>query len=110
MVTSATSNELTYVFQTLKSKTLNDDIIFIYVTDHGSVSNHSTSRPYYAEKNTIHYIYGWNSQISSNNFADIVNTLTNYKYEIFLFDQCYSGGLISDLQKGKKEEDNYNSC
>lgn len=76
------------------------DIIFVYTTNHGAPEREEDGS--ILRENT--YLCTWMSEedIKDDDFAKIVDTVTSYGYEIFLFDQCYGGGLIDELLNQKR--------
>lgn len=88
-VYSATSANLTSVFNTLKNTDYNDHL-FVYVEDHGSGSNSSSVT---GEEQ----ICCWGSgRITGADFASMVSGI-GAGYQTYLFAQCYSGGILNAL-------------
>ena len=83
---AATYSALSTVFSTLASTMTPNDGLFVFVTDHGG-----------SDGGTETNLAMWNSIIDDDVFASLVDLISDYAYEIFSFQQCYSGGFIDEL-------------
>lgn len=82
---SATTSNISLVFDTLSALLSSSDTLFIYTMDHGGSYEGSS------------YLYLWGSSISDYSFANEVDKVNAGKI-IVCMGQCYSGGFIDDLQ------------
>ncbi|MEA2115061.1 MAG: C13 family peptidase, partial [Thermodesulfobacteriota bacterium] len=80
--------ELNTLFQTtLPAKINNNDFLFVFSTNHGGLTDASTSRA---------KLWLWGGSIEDSAFASLVNGLS-FKYLAVCMEQCYAGGFINDL-------------
>ncbi|WP_074405757.1 MULTISPECIES: T9SS type A sorting domain-containing protein [Aquimarina] len=86
---SATTANITSVFNTLSGILNEDDELFIFTTDHGGVDGSGTSA-----WDTLLYL--WGETITDDQFAIEVNKVNAGKISIVM-EQCNSGGFIDDL-------------
>lgn len=89
---SATKANISLVFDNLKSQLGSEDILYIFTTDHGG-SN--VSAPYSTPSSIL---WLWGEGINDTEFAAEVDKVTT-KATICIFEQCFSGGMIDDLEK-----------
>lgn len=84
---NATSVTLQLVCNDIASNSTENDIIFVFATDHGAGGG---------------YLCLWNeTKISAMNFAATFATIKNYARRLFLLEQCYSGTFINHLANDK---------
>ena len=83
---SATKSNITTVFNNLSSVIDEDDLLFIFVTDHG---NYESGHAYI-------YLWGYGEKIWDYEFADEVDKINAAQITIVM-EQCHSGGFIDDL-------------
>jgi hypothetical protein len=90
---SATKANITAVFNELKTKLGNDDVLYIFTTDHGGAANGNP--PPYTNSNVVMYL--WGEYITDAEFATEVNKVSA-KAIVAIFEQCFSGGMIDNLK------------
>jgi len=86
---AATKTNVLSVFSTLQAAMSSSDELFMYVTNHGGqiVSGTNQAR-----------IWLWNYEsIADWEIANRVNALPGGAEKYFVFEQCYSGGLVDNL-------------
>jgi hypothetical protein len=89
--TAATSDNIISTFSDLNTKMTSNDILFVFTTDHG---NNSYDPAVYDEG----LLSLWNYEsMRDDEFADAVNQIENYQYQMFCMEQCFSGDMINDL-------------
>lgn len=89
--TAATSDNIFSTFSDLNTKMTSDDILFVFTTDHG---NNSYDPAVYDEG----LLSLWNYEsMRDDEFADAVNQIESYQYQMFCMEQCFSGDMINDL-------------
>ena len=85
---SALKSNVQTVFNQLRTKMNSNDELFVYVTNHGGQRVSGTNQA---------KIWLWNYEsIADWEFANLVNPIPADK-KYFVFEQCYSGGMIDDL-------------
>jgi len=87
---SATAANITAVFDILENNLDQDDILYIFTTNHGS------SRDGCPWNNPDVRLTLWSESISDTDFATQVNQVTTMA-TVCIFEQCYSGGMLDDL-------------
>ncbi|MGC9530615.1 MAG: choice-of-anchor D domain-containing protein [Candidatus Bipolaricaulaceae bacterium] len=86
---SATKANLLAVFNTLQSAMTGSDELLVFVTNHGGQIVNGTNQV---------RIWLWNYEwIADWEFAGKVNALPGQAEKYFLFEQCFSGGMIDNL-------------
>lgn len=91
--TAATKANIVSTFQTLNTRMTSEDFLFVFTTDHGSNIASPPGSVYDEGKLTL-----WNyEEMRDDEFADAVNQIENYNYQVFCFEQCFSGDMINDL-------------
>lgn len=98
---AATKDNITTVFNELKSILTPEDNLFIYVTDHGH-------NPDLTNKNVYMSLWG-EVEFWDYEFAQLVNEIDAGTMQI-VFTQCYSGGFIDNLQMGTHGRTITTSC
>ncbi len=91
--TAATKANIISTFATLNTRMTSEDFLFVFTTDHGSNIVGPPGSIYDEGSLTL-----WNyDEMRDDEFADAVNQIDNYNYEVFCFEQCFSGDMINDL-------------
>ncbi len=89
---AATIDDIQTVFSTLSTKMTSQDSLFVWTTDHGGTQGGMDTG-----------LWLWEgSFLTDDVFAAEVNKISNYAYEFFSFQQCYSGGFIDDLANSNR--------
>ncbi|HUV86726.1 MAG TPA: C13 family peptidase [bacterium] len=83
---AATEANVVGVLTTLAGKLGKDDILFVYVNNHGG---------YESGKDCYICLY-YAEQITDDRFAALINKIQAGQMK-FVFKQCYSGGMVDDL-------------
>jgi hypothetical protein len=91
--TAASKANITSTFSTLNSKMTSSDFLFVFTTDHGS-NTVSPPGSIYDDGSLTLWDY---EEMRDDEFAAAVNQIANYSYEVFCFEQCFSGDMINDL-------------
>jgi hypothetical protein len=91
--TAASKANITSTFSTLNTKMTSSDFLFVFTTDHGS-NIASPPASIYDEGSLTLWDY---DEMRDDEFAVAVNQIANYGYEVFCFEQCFSGDMINDL-------------
>lgn len=90
---SATKANITTVFNELAGKLGDQDILYIFTTDHGGAGSDNPN-PY---NNSNVVLYLWQESITNAEFAAEVNKVTTMA-TVAIFEQCFSGGMIEPLK------------
>lgn len=91
--TAASKANVTSTFQTLSTKMTSEDFLFVFTTDHGSNIASPPSSVFDEGSLTL-----WDyEEMRDDEFAAAVNQISNYSYQVFCFEQCFSGDMINDL-------------
>lgn len=83
---SATKSNIGIVFDELEEKLTQDDFLFIFSTDHGTLINNEV------------YLCLWNEYMSTDDFAAEVDKVNAGSMGIVM-EQCFSGGFLPALSK-----------
>lgn len=83
----ATKESITAVCNELSSKLTEDDFLFVFTTDHGSVTQSGTAT-----------MCLWGDEIDAQTFAYEIDKIRAGSINVVM-EQCYSGGFVSFLQK-----------
>lgn len=83
---AATKANVEGVFKMLAKNLGPDDVLFVYVTNHGG----------YDGGNDCHICLYYSEEIADDEFAGLINNIQAGQMK-FVFEQCYSGGMIDDL-------------
>jgi hypothetical protein len=87
---AATRRDLEALFDDLRGELTDRDQLFVFTSNHGTQNPTGTD-------NAALVLY-YNEIISDADFAKLVNGL-NIRTGIFFFEQCYSGGMIAELNR-----------
>ena len=89
---SATKSNLELMMNTFAGSLNENDHLFIYVIDHGTLSDDGKTS----------YICLWNrTLISDTEFVDLINPLLEKSVNVsVVLGQCHSGGFVEHLKKG----------
>ncbi len=83
---SATKANVTLVFNLLKAKLTSNDLLFVFVTNHGGLESYKKA-----------CIWLWNGQkILDSELKALVDPI-NCQKMTFVLETCYSGGFVDDL-------------
>jgi len=88
---SATAANITDVFDDLERDLDQDDILYIFTTNHGGSDD---ACPW--DDPDVHLWLWNNTSISDADFAQEVNRVTTLA-TVCIFEQCFSGGMLDDL-------------
>jgi hypothetical protein len=91
---SATPANVQWAFSQVAARSISDDFVFVFTTDHGS--NTPTGHT---------YLCLWGAQqVSENDFAgpNYLGAVRAYYREVITMEQCYSGGFIAPLANTKR--------
>ncbi len=91
----ADKKTLEKVIKSLESKIDDEDLFFLYVTDHGN----RVTREINNKEIEVSTISLAKSKLTEYEFADMLRSLSPKK-AIYLFDQCYSGGFAEWFGEG----------
>ena len=84
---NATNYTLQLVCNEIASNSTENDTLFVFVTDHGAAGG---------------YLCLWNeTKIHAMDFGETFATITQYKFRLFLLEQCYGGTFIDRLANSK---------
>ncbi len=88
---NATVDSIETVFEELSKSLDNDDLLYIFVTDHGGSDD---SQPF---DDPTAYLWLWGERITDSDFAIQVNKVTTLA-TVAIFEECFSGGMIDNLE------------
>lgn len=83
---AATKANVDGVFNMLADNLSENDILFVYVTNHGG----------YESGQDVFFCLYYGQRIRDDEFAGLINNIQAGQMK-FVFEQCYSGGMIDDL-------------
>ncbi len=96
---SATRSKLETVFDELANKMTDNDLLFIYTTNHGGFIDSNGNNGQEAWESSILWLWGANEYVTDSEFAgnNYLGKITKYRCIIIVMEQCYSGGFIDDI-------------
>jgi len=87
---AATRQDLAALFDDLRGELTERDQLFVFTTNHGSQDPEETDH-------AVLVLY-YNEHVTDADFAQMVSGL-NVRTGIFFFEQCFSGGMIAELEQ-----------
>lgn len=86
---AATKQNISTVFNRLQNLMDEEDDLFIFTTDHGTIINNEVN------------LCLWGECITTTQFADELNKV-NCRYINIVMEQCFSGGFVNKLSKNNR--------
>ena len=96
---SARRESIIRIFDHLRKKIDDQDLLFVYMTDHGERTLRTFNRDYGKEIAKLSTLVIPGYDLDQREFSECLQGI-NPQTGIFLFEQCYSGGFAEEIGKG----------